>query len=65
MSAATIAQYLAPERARRYPAGSLSSTKPGTMLRSQIDIRWAGTQMAETGFFEVDTVAHCGHAPAW
>jgi len=63
MSAATIDRYLAPERAKRYPAGSLSSTRPGTMLRSQIDVRWSGTEMEqEPGFFEVDTVAHCGHS---
>lgn len=63
MSAATIDRYLAPERAKRYPAGSLSSTRPGTTLRSQIDVRWAGTEMEqEPGFFEVDTVAHCGHS---
>ncbi|MGP5073877.1 integrase catalytic domain-containing protein [Arthrobacter rhombi] len=65
MSGATIDRYLAAERARRYPAGSLSSTRPGTMLRSEIEVRWSGTEMEqEPGFFEVDTVAHCGHSLA-
>lgn len=47
MSAATVDRHLAPERAKRYPAGSLSSSRPGTTLPSQIDVRWAATEMIQ------------------
>lgn len=60
MSAATIDRYLAPARAKD-PIRGKSTTKPGTMLRNSISIRKAGDEVeAEPGFFEVDTVAHCG-----
>lgn len=60
MSAATIDRYLAPARAKD-PIGGISATKPGSLLRSSITIRKAGDEVeAEPGFFEVDTVAHCG-----
>lgn len=63
MSAATMDRYLKPVRDARYPASCLSSTKPGAMLRSEIPVRWSGTPMEQApGFFEVDTVAHCGHS---
>ncbi|MGJ9404673.1 integrase catalytic domain-containing protein, partial [Arthrobacter sp. KK5.5] len=63
MSAATLDRYLKPLRDARYPAAGLSSTRPGLMLRSEIEVRWSGTPMEqEPGFFEVDTVAHCGHS---
>lgn len=58
-----MGRYLQPVRDARYPADSLSSTKPGAMLRSEIPIRWSGTPMEQTpGVFDVDTVAHCGHS---
>ena len=60
MSAATIDRYLAPARAKD-PLHGLSATKPGSLLRNSIQIRKAGDEVeAEPGFFEVDTVAHCG-----
>jgi len=60
MSAATIDRYLAPARARD-PIRGKTTTKPGTLLRNSISIRKAGDEVeAEPGFFEVDTVAHCG-----
>lgn len=60
MSAATIDRYLAPARAKD-PIRGKAATKPGTMLRNSISIRKAGDEVeAEPGFFEVDTVAHCG-----
>ena len=38
-----------------------STTKPGVLLRNSIKIRKAGDELPpEPGFFEVDTVAHCG-----
>jgi len=60
MSAATIDRYLAPTKARE-PLRGKTTTKPGAMLRNSISIRKAGDEVAaEPGFFEVDTVAHCG-----
>lgn len=60
MSAATIDRYLAPARAKD-PVRGISATKAGPLLRSSITIRKAGDEVeAAPGFFEVDTVAHCG-----
>lgn len=60
ISAATIDRYLAPARAKD-PIRGKTSTRPGTMLRNSISIRKAGDEVeTEPGFFEVDTVAHCG-----
>ena len=60
MSAATIDRYLAPVRATEQLRGK-STAKAGPLLRSSIKIRKAGDEIeAEPGFFEVDTVAHCG-----
>jgi hypothetical protein len=60
MSPATIDRYLT--EARR--AGQLrgkSTTKPSPLLRTSIKIRKAGDEVEnEPGFFEADTVAHCG-----
>ena len=60
MSPATIDRILAPDRARTSLRGR-STTKPGTLLKSQIQIR-TGTEWddARTGFIEIDLVAHCG-----
>ncbi|WP_394217165.1 transposase family protein [Brachybacterium vulturis] len=60
MSAATIDRYLKPVKAKDQLRG-ISTTKPGPLLRTSIQIRRAGDEVeAEPGFFEVDTVAHCG-----
>lgn len=60
MSPATIDRYLQPARAKD-AIGGHSTTKPGTLLRSAITIRRAGDEVEdEPGFFEGDTVAHCG-----
>lgn len=60
MSAATIDRYLAPARAHDQLRGK-TTTKAGTLLRNSISIRRAGDEVeAEPGFFEGDTVAHCG-----
>lgn len=60
MSAATIDRYLAPARAKD-PLRGLTSTRPSPLLRSSITVRKAGDEVADTpGFFEGDTVAHCG-----
>ena len=60
MSAATADRYLKAERERLRLKG-ISTTKPGVLLRNSIKIRKAGDEIpAEPGFFEADTVAHCG-----
>lgn len=60
MSAATIDRYLAPARARD-PLLGIAATKPSPLLRTSIMIRKAGDEVEdEPGFFEGDTVAHCG-----
>ncbi len=60
MSPATIDRYLAPARAKGSLRG-ITATKPSPLLRSSIQIRKAGDETEdEPGFFEGDTVAHCG-----
>jgi hypothetical protein len=60
MSAATIDRYLRPVKAADQISG-MATTKPSPLLRSSITIRKAGDEVeAEPGFFEGDTVAHCG-----
>jgi hypothetical protein len=60
MSAASIDRYLKPAKATDQIQG-VSTTKPSPLLRSSIQIRRAGDEVeAEPGFFEGDTVAHCG-----
>ena len=60
MSAASIDRYLAPAKATDQIRG-VATTKPSPLLRSSIKIRKAGDEVeAEPGFFEGDTVAHCG-----
>ena len=60
MSASTIDRYLKESRQGLELKG-ISSTKPGALLRNSITIRKAGDEIAcEPGFFEMDTVAHCG-----
>jgi hypothetical protein len=60
MSAASIDRYLKPARARDQVRG-VATTRPSPLLRSSIKIRKAGDEAeGEPGFFEGDTVAHCG-----
>ena len=60
MSAATIDRYLEPAKARDQLRGK-TTTKPSPLLRNSITVRRAGDEVeAEPGFFEGDTVAHCG-----
>lgn len=60
MSAATIDRYLAPAKAKDQVKGKTTTT-PSPMLRSSIKIRKATDEVEESpGFFEGDTVAHCG-----
>lgn len=60
MSPATIDRYLTPARARD-PLRGVSTTRPSPLLRTSITIRKAGDEVEDSpGFFEGDTVAHCG-----
>ena len=60
MSAATIDRYLAPAKAKDQISG-VSTTKPSPLLRNSVKIRKATDEVEdEPGFFEGDTVAHCG-----
>jgi hypothetical protein len=60
MSAATVDRYLKTAKARDQISG-VSTTKPSPLLRNSITVRRAGDEVeAEPGFFEGDTVAHCG-----
>jgi hypothetical protein len=60
ISASTINRMLKYDRKAMSPRGS-ALTKPGSLLKSQIPIR-RGSDWAEneTGFVEIDCVAHCG-----
>lgn len=60
MSAASIDRYLKTAKAKDQISG-VSTTKPSPLLRNSIKVRRAGDEVAaEPGFFEGDTVAHCG-----
>lgn len=60
MSPATIDRYLRPIRTNPQVKGFAATTR-SPLLRSSIKVRKAGDEVeTEPGFFEVDTVAHCG-----
>lgn len=60
MSAATIDRYLKPSKAKD-AIGGWSTTKASPLLRASIKVRRAGDEVEQApGFFEGDTVAHCG-----
>lgn len=40
------------------------TTRPGSLLKSQIAIRYGPWEEVDPGFFEMDTVAHCGDTVA-
>jgi hypothetical protein len=62
MSPATIDRLLKPWR-RRGGRSRLSTTKPGSLLKSAVPIRtFADWQEGRPGFLEVDLVAHCGES---
>lgn len=64
MSAATVDRRLASERAK-YKLKGRCTTKPGSLLKSQIPIRtWADWNDARPGFVEIDLVSHDGGNPA-
>ncbi len=62
MSPATIDRLLKPLRAF-YKKGRCS-TKPGALLKNQIPIKTHNWDVTKPGYFEADTVAHCGNSMA-
>ena len=59
MSAASMDRYLKAEKYRN-PSRGLATTKPGTLLKSQIPVRiYTPWDEQKAGFMEVDLVAHC------
>lgn len=56
ISSATISRLLKPYRAHR----KLCTTKPGSLLKTQIPIKTNQWDESLPGFMEADTVAHCG-----
>lgn len=64
LSAATIDRRLAARRREQRPRG-LTTTKPGSLLRSQIPVRtYTPWDEQAPGFVEIDLVAHCGTTTA-
>jgi hypothetical protein len=64
MSAATVDRRLGSERAK-YRLKGRCTTKPGSLLKSQIPVRtWADWDDARPGFVEIDLVGHDGGNPA-
>lgn len=60
VSSATIDRILGPHRRNNNGRG-ISTTKPGALLKKQIQIRtFADWEENRPGFFEADLVAHCG-----
>jgi hypothetical protein len=64
MSAATIDRRLADQRRLERPRG-LATTKPGSLLKSQVPVRtYTPWDEQAPGFVEIDLVAHCGTSTA-
>ena len=59
ISAASLDRRLRPIRAR-YPHGKRCGTKPGSLLKQHVPVRTHNWDIAQPGFIEADTVAHCG-----
>jgi len=63
ISPATIDRVLQPTRLR-YTSRGRCTTKPGSLLRTQIPIGTNQWEQTRPGFLEADTVAHCGPSAA-
>ena len=61
-SPATIDRLLKPVRA--FHKKGRCGTRPGTLLKNQIPIKTHNWDVTRPGFFEADTVAHCGNSMA-
>jgi hypothetical protein len=61
-SPATLDRLLRPLKCQHPKARG--STKPGTLLKNQIPVKTHNWDVAQPGYFEADTVAHCGNSLA-
>ena len=61
-SPATIDRLLKPVRSLHKKGRC--GTKPGTLLKNQIPVKTHNWDVTRPGFFEADTVAHCGNSMA-
>jgi len=59
ISPSTIDRLLASHR-NRYQKRGLSTTKPGSIIRKMIPIKTNQWEEVKPGYFEADTVVHCG-----
>lgn len=57
-SSSTLDRLLKPFRVEHPKARG--TTKPGTLLKNQIPVKTSNWDVTRPGFFEADTVAHCG-----
>ncbi len=62
VSSATIDRRLKPLRALHKKGRC--TTRPGSLLKNQIPIKTEHWDVSRPGFFEADTVAHCGNSMA-
>ena len=63
MSRSTIDRLMIPVRSHYHKLG-LSTTKPGSILKSHIPIKTGQWDETRPGYLEADTVAHCGASVA-
>ncbi len=63
ISPATIDRLLAKWRSQHAKIG-LATTKPGSLLKKRIPVATTQWDQTKPGFFEADTVAHCGTSMA-
>jgi len=61
-SPATLDRLLKPLKCL-HPKGR-GATKPGTLLKNQIPVKTHNWDVTQPGYFEADTVAHCGNSLA-
>jgi hypothetical protein len=61
-SPATLDRLLKPLKCQHPKARG--STKPGTLLKNQIPVKTHNWDVTQPGYFEADTVAHCGNSLA-
>lgn len=59
LGASSLNRRLRPIRAR-FPHAKRCGTKPGSLLKQHIPVRTHNGDVAQPGFIEADTVAHCG-----
>jgi hypothetical protein len=62
ISSATIDRLLKPYRALNRKGRC--TTRPGTLLKNQIPVKTHNWDVTRPGYFEADTVAHCGNSMA-